>query len=173
MKTFTSRQLRKLSLVSAVALAAGLAGLAHGDTDTMSVEATVPVSCNIDSVASISGASYDPIVANKTADMTTTGTINVTCTNGSTATVALGDGASHNTTNRRMKATVELEEVFLNYDLYTDDGHTTVWNDTDSLVTHNGTGVSQAHTAYMKVPADQNTVKAATYSDSVAVTVSF
>ena len=64
----------------------------------------------------------------------------------------------------------------LNYALYTDSGHTTLWGDgaggTTATIDGTGNGISQSSTIYGRVPAGQ-TVPAGGYADTVNVTVTY
>ena len=176
---FNSKSVRKtkfgrFTLATAVASLGlwSLGGNAATTTSSLQSSATVPVSCTIDSVTNISVASYDPINTNKSSDLTTTGGVDVTCTNGSTATIGLGEGANHDTSTRRLSDGGGTP-TYLNYELYTDSGRSTIWDENTNTVTHNGDGTSQSHTVYVKIPAGQNSAVAATYTDTVNVTVTF
>jgi spore coat protein U-like protein len=117
---------------------------------------------------------YDPIVANKSADLEEEGTISVTCTNGSAVTIELDGGANEDGSApaapaRRMISGADL----LSYTLYSDAGLTTLWATGAAVdVDDTGTGVASNHTVYGSVAADQN-VPVGSYSDTVSATVTF
>ena len=60
------------------------------------------------------------------------------------------------------------------YSLYSDSGRTTVWGNTvgTNTVAGVGNGASQSYTVYGRVPA-QTTPAAATYTDTITVTVTY
>jgi spore coat protein U-like protein len=61
---------------------------------------------------------------------------------------------------------------YLNYELYTDSGLTTVWNGTNTL-SGTGSGASQAVTFYGAVGSGQSALPAAAFSDTVNLSVTF
>lgn len=155
----------------------GATGTAHAGTatSTMPVSATVAASCTINATTALAFGAYDPIVTNKTTALNGSVAISTTCTNGSAATITLGQGANPATTStdaaplRRMISGT----TYLNYNLYTSAGLTTVWGNTvPTGVAVSGTGTALSTTVYGSVPAGQN-VLAASYSDSVIATVTF
>ena len=143
-------------------------------TNNLSVTATVAASCIITTNAVAFGA-YDPIVANKTANLDSTGTVTVTCTNGSVNTITLGQGANATVGStdalplRQMAATTNR----LSYQLYTDAARLVVWGNTVGAgIARTGNGVADPLTVYGNVTAGQN-VPAGSYSDTVVATVTF
>ena len=62
----------------------------------------------------------------------------------------------------------------ITYSLYSDSGHTTVWGNTvgTNTVSATGNGAAQSYTVYGRVPS-QSTPAAATYTDTVTVTVTY
>jgi spore coat protein U-like protein len=71
-----------------------------------------------------------------------------------------------------MSATINSSSYYLNYELYTDNSDTTVWNSSNQ-VAYTGTGASSQATFYGVVPKGQSTVPAGAYSDTVNITVTF
>ncbi|MDB5711256.1 MAG: spore Coat Protein domain protein [Sphingomonas bacterium] len=149
----------------------GIASMASAaeTSSTMGVSATVTSNCAV-STTPIAFGNID--VTTGTA-VDNTGGISVTCTNG-TAWAAAADaglGVGGTITTRKMTSGSDL----LNYGLYTDSGHTTVWGDgTDgSTTTGTGTGTAQATTIYGRVLASQNAAPAGSYADTVAVTLTY
>ena len=164
----------KSALVAAMLLGLSGAALAGTDTSSLTVSATVAASCTIDASAGLAFGSYDPVVANKTTDLDASGLISTTCTNGSAATITLGQGANLDAAStdavplRRM---VGGTTDFLAYALFTDGGRTTTWdNTTGNPVT--GTGVAVNTTVFGRIPAAQN-VPANSYNDTVLATITF
>lgn len=97
------------------------------------------------------------------------GSIGLTCVNGQSYTILLGGGNSGDTSDRHMLGTSNGEEV--SYNLYTSSAYDTVWDDTTG-VSGTGDGSEQWHTVYGRVPV-QTTPAADTYSDTVAVTITW
>jgi len=164
-----------LTVASALSLAASSGVQAGTATSSLSVTATVSANCTITTQPVAFGA-YDPIVANATNPLDGTGTVTVTCTNGSAATITLDQGAdpaggsSDAAPLRQMK---DSGTDVLAYSLYQDTARTTVWgNTTGTGVAVTGTGAVDNVTVYGAVAAGQN-VPATSYSDTVTATVTF
>jgi spore coat protein U-like protein len=161
-------------LVPCLALtAAGLApaALAQQATTTMAVSASIAANCLVDTTPMTFGA-YDPVAANSStgADLDAVATLGLTCTQGSSATVTMGNGNAFSTGNRRMASA--QASAFMTYQLYSDAARTVAWPATG--VSYVGTGVRDTSVqVYGRVPRAQNLPAAADYSDSVVVTVAF
>lgn len=165
------------TIVISAALALGLSSLALAAdpaTANLSVTASITANCTI-STAAVAFGAYDPIVTNKSADLTGTGTVTVTCTNGSDVTIALDQGAHADTGStdaaplRRMTDGTD----FLSYALYQNSGNSTIWGNTvGTSVDDVGTGVAADHTVYGVVAQNQN-VEAGSYTDTVIAGVTF
>jgi spore coat protein U-like protein len=100
-----------------------------------------------------------------------TGTVSVNCTTGSAYTIALdaGGGTGATAASRKMTSGTNL----LSYTVYTTAARTTVWDATGpGSVTGTGTGALQSISAYGRIFSGQ-TVPAATYTDTVNVTVTY
>ena len=147
--------------------AAGLAGTASG---SLTVNATVTANCTVSTSAvnfgSVNTLSGSPVDA--------TGGVTVTCTNGTgwTASSDVGSGGGATFASRKMASGGNL----LNYTLYTDAARTNVWGDgtgSTATVTGTGSGVAQNFTIYGRVPAGQTSAPAGSYSDTVAVTITY
>jgi spore coat protein U-like protein len=144
-------------------------------TANLSVTATVAATCSISTTALGFGA-YDPVGANNASPLDGTGTVIVTCTNGASAALTLGQGANAGAGStdavpvRRMK---DAAGAFLSYSLYQDAGHSTIWgNNPATSVAQTGSGTAASVTVFGRVPAGQN-VGSGTYSDTVVATVTF
>jgi spore coat protein U-like protein len=147
-------------------------GLAFAQaTTSLGVSADVTNNCTIGAAPALTVGNYN--VLSPTA-LTPTATLVVTCTAGAVATIALDPGANFANavgTTRAMKSGTS----YLNYELYSDPGLSTVWGNTvDTWVVEDAAPSTEAvdYTVYANVPAQQS-VPAGTYTDSVAVTVSF
>lgn len=173
-KKFSFMTAKVVSATSLVAFSFSVnAGTATSNLSATAT-ATVAANCTISSSAVAFGV-YDPMVANKTANLDATGTVTVTCTNGSTGTITLGQGVNPATGStasiplRQMAASTDR----LSYDLYSDTARSVVWADTSATgVARNCTGAADAVTVYVRVPANQN-VPAGSYVDTVVATVTF
>lgn len=103
-----------------------------------------------------------------------TSTISLTCTKRSPYNVGLNEGANPSTAGdvntRRM---TDGSAHYISYQMYSDTGRSTVWGNTVSTNTVNGTAVggAQNFTVYGRVPPQ--TPRAGTYADTVTVTVTY
>jgi spore coat protein U-like protein len=160
-----------LACLLVLATGSAFAGTA---TSNMSVTATVTANCTITANA-LNFGTYDPIVVNAAVPLNGNTTINVTCTNGSPATITLGQGL---TPAGGSTAAAPLRQMSnfglrLAYALFQDNANTIVWGDTAGTgVASNGTGVSVAVNVYGQVAAGQN-VPAGAYGDTVVATITF
>jgi spore coat protein U-like protein len=163
-------------LVASLAAAAlvSTAGIA-APTAPFQVSAKVIANCSV-TATDLNFGNYDPLVANKTADLPATSTISVTCTkNSPNVTVGLDRGVNASSGQRRLGNAGE----FLNYSI-TDDNNID-WTQTVSGAVTTGsvaygpfTSVSAAitHTAHGILTAGQD-VSVGTYTDTVTATVLF
>lgn len=137
-------------------------------TSTLAVSAHVLGVCTI-ATAALDFPDYDPSAA---ADLDApAANITVRCTNGTVFHVDLGTGSHANGAQRRMAGgTAE----FLNYELYSDSTHQTIWTTgADHTATTVAAGLSDyTLPVYGRITAGQN-VTTGTYTDSVVVTVNF
>ena len=168
---------RMLAVAGATALVLGATSGIQAATDTanLSVTATVTANCTITTSAVAFGA-YDPIDVNSVTDRDNSGTLSVTCTDGASATVTLGQGASADTGSTDADPTRRMSDGgtnFLGYSLFTDAGRSDEWGNTGVTgVAYVGTGASENLTVYGRIPAGQ-AVPAASYSDTVVATITF
>jgi spore coat protein U-like protein len=175
--TKVNRRVIRMAVASTFALCAGsLGGNSYATTATsnLSVTATVAANCSI-SAGTLAFGSYDPVVTNASAALNGSGTVNVTCTNGTSATITLGQGSNPagGSTDAAPARQMANGANRLSYDLYSDAARTTVWGNTAGTgLGHTGTGAAVALTVYGSVPGGQNK-PAGSYSDTVVATVTF
>jgi len=167
--------------MASAALVLGLmaAGSAYAGTasGTLSVSATVNTNCTVNS-PTLTFTAIDP-----TAGVNSTGsaTLSVTCTKGTTLVdIKLGPGAHQIASGSRQ---VNNGANNMAYGLFTDGAFTTTWGDSTTTGIGNklSTGFSaftsvatpQTFTIFGRILAAAEDVPAATYTDSVAVTVDF
>jgi len=158
-------------VAAAVGLATGAnAVVAATATGTMTVTATVASTCVVGASTLAFGSPNSAAIAAGNIDAT--GTVTVNCTTGSAYTVALdkGAGAGASLASRKMTSGVNL----LSYTVYTSEARTTVWGDAGvpDSVAGIGSGAVQTISAYGRIFAGQ-VVPAATYNDTINVTVSY
>ena len=133
----------------------------------VSVSATISNLCNV----SASPLSFGSTM-NLTAIVDQSSTIQAQCTNSTPYSIGLnaGTGAGATVTTRKMTS----GGTTINYSLYRDVARSQVWGTTTgtNTVSATGTGSSQNHTVYGRVPV-QTTPDPATYSDTINVTVTY
>jgi spore coat protein U-like protein len=145
--------------------------VAGSATANLVVNASVSPNCTI-TTAVVAFPAYDPVVANAAANDDGTGTVTITCTKGTVATIGLGLGANALVNQRRMK---DGAGDLLNYSLYLDAGRTTIWGTASpNLLTPVAAPDKTARpfTVYGRIPFGQD-VPAGAYSDTVVATVNF
>jgi spore coat protein U-like protein len=131
----------------------------------LSVSASIAGACTVGGAAMSFGA-YSAATAS-----TTNSNIQVTCTNGTNATVSLNQGANNNRVPSAGSRALANGTNYLGYEIYSDSGLTTVWNAANSQ-TINSTGAAVTLTAYGRIPAGQNPATGS-YNDTVTITVTF
>ncbi len=158
---------------TAIAAAATLLLLGNGaysatDTDTFTSQIVIQADCQIITTNTLDFGTQGILTAN----VDTTATFDVQCTNTTAYNLQLDAGTTAGGTiaTRKMVnggATVD-------YMMYRDAGRTLNWGETNGTDTVAGTGngAVQTITIYGRVPA-QATPAAATYTDTVTVTVEF
>jgi spore coat protein U-like protein len=165
----------KRLLLPAVAILAlrAVPAQAGSATSTVTVTANVISNCTI-SAGTVAFGNYDPTSATA---LDQTGTVNVQCTTGTVATIAMGQGSNAATGSTDAAPLRQMASVAqrLRYDLYQDSGRTTVWGNTllTSVTYAALSSASTAMTIYGRIPINQNATAGAGYSDSVTATINF
>ncbi|MEJ0043414.1 MAG: spore coat U domain-containing protein [Rhizomicrobium sp.] len=171
---------RRLSLRDGICAATAFALLAAGGatsgqaataTTTFAVTATVLSGCAVVATDLIFG-NYSSIAA---APTDTTSTVTATCTAGVAYTIAADAGTGVGATVAARSMTGIVTGGTLNYLMYSNAGHTTLWGDgTLTTATVGGTAalVPQNYTIYGRAPALQHPA-AGLYADLVTVTLTF
>lgn len=99
--------------------------------------------------------------------------IQLECNPGTNATIALGPGNhAGSCPGFGVGRCMANGTNYVAYDIYTDATYSTVWN-TSNTVAYAGTGALTSQNLYFKVPGAQYAPPAGTYTDTVAVTVTF
>lgn len=135
-------------------------------TASLGVSVTVDGSCTV-STQPLAFPVYNPI---NVADTTGTGSLSLTCTQGTSATIALGGGLNNSGSNHLANGA-----NLLSYKLYQDVGLGSPWSDTiGQIVTASPAPNTspRTFTVYGKIPSLQNT-PGGVYSDTVVVTVNY
>ncbi len=157
----------------------GLCGLAAGmlltqdirTADAATATGTIAVSATVLSFCAIAAL---PLAFGNysNAALSATTTLTVTCTSGTSYNVGLdsGIGTGASVATRKMSLLTNT----LNYSLYSDAGHSTVWGNTigTNTETGTGTGLVQTLTVYGQIPGGQAVAPGA-YLDTVTATVTY
>lgn len=171
MKRIAVKALVATTLLSGAAIASATS--TNATTAQLNVSATVNPTCIINSAGAMTFAAYDPSTPNA---QTTSSSISVNCTNTTPFNIGLsaGGGAGATVTNRVMTSGTNT----LNYSLYQDTGHASVWGNTVGTDTVAAAGLGMASgnaivkTVYGQIPLQPNAIPG-NYSDTVTVTVSY
>lgn len=155
-----------LGLVSLPADASGQA------TATFQVSLTVTTDCSI-SANPLAFGSANSALATTAINQTTS--LSVTCTTGANYTLSLDKGSTTGSSvATRLLAGSSGNAHTVQYQLYSDNSHSTIWGDSTggSTVSGTGTGSAQSITVYGQVPA-QTIPTADTYTSTETATVAF
>ena len=144
------------------------ASLAATTTSTFTTQVTLTASCTINSASTLNFGSQGVLIA----AVNQSSTVQVQCTNTTPYNIGLDAGAGTGAAVAVRKMTSGANTV--NYSLYSDSGHATVWGNTvgTDTVAATGSGASQSYTVYGQVPA-QTTPAPGTYTDTITVTVTY
>lgn len=182
------KSLRSLGLngvAAAVLLSASSLSLAAQSTTTFAVTATVNANCIINSAGAMAFGAYTP----GTGNVDQTSQIVVRCSNGTAYGLGLdaGTGAGSTLGQRTMSSATAVGSV-VNYNLYTDAGRATVWQNptTAGAAAGNQSGVGtglgniaanqKTHTVYGRLADDatsQAAAPATDYTSTVTVTINY
>jgi spore coat protein U-like protein len=152
---------------------AALAGESH---DNLTAQTVISNACIITG-GSLSFDPYDPLGG---AQVDASTTISVQCTNLMTAPyIKMDQGANHTGGSlsapvRRLKTTAQISstDYYLSYNIYSDSPGGTVWDGVTGVQAPSPNGNARTMNVYGRIAASQN-VPAATYSDTVVVSVTF
>ncbi|MBW9332127.1 spore coat U domain-containing protein [Herbaspirillum sp. RU 5E] len=140
---------------------------AASSTGNLDISAIVPSQCVVQSAALPFGT-YAAGAVQQNAQ------IGVNCSNGTSYTVSLdaGTGSGASVASRKLSTADGVNT--LNYGLYQDAGRTRAWGNSNGsdTVSGVGNGSSQSLPVYGYIPGGQ-TVRAGSYSDVVAITLSY
>src|SRR5271166_7127276 len=163
-----SRPTLKLAVATLVLLPFADPSNATQVTSNFSVQLTMTTSCVINSASTLNFGSQGVL----TTAVNNTSTLQVQCTNTTPYNIGLDAGQGTGATVAVRKMTSGANTI--NYSLYSDTGRTTVWGNTvgTNTVAGTGNGASQSYTVYGRVPP-QTTPAAATYTDTITVTVTY
>jgi spore coat protein U-like protein len=138
-------------------------------TDTFDVTLTIQAGCEVSAPDNLNFGTATFL------DAILTGTVqfSVRCTSGTNGTISLngGIGSSGTVATRTMESGANS----IDYSLYTSGAYATIWGDGSSgtsTVAHAGNGSIATLTIHGQVPI-QTTPTAATYSDTITITVTY
>lgn len=163
----------KLKVLSVAVAMLGLAGpaVATDVTNTFTAQITIQNACrvNLTSPTTLNFGTQGVLAA----DVDTTSIVTLTCSTATPYSVLLDAGANESTAGDVTTRRMANAGSYVSYQMYRDSARTLVWGDGAlNKATGVGTGSAQQLTVYGRVPA-QTTPAAATYSDTVTVTVSY
>jgi spore coat protein U-like protein len=166
-----NKQILKSTLIAAAGLLFANSALAAEATTTFQVTATVADSCLV-SATDLNFGAYNSVAATA---LDGTSTITVTCTAETPYEIGLDAGTGTSAVTTRTM-TGDGAGTQLDYELYTEPGHGSVWG----AIGGTGTTVEQSaltggplpYTVYGQIPASQY-VPAANYADTINVTVAY
>jgi spore coat protein U-like protein len=156
---------KMFSLFGLTVLAGGMA-MATNSTANMAVSASVSNNCTI-SAGSLAFGAYDPIVTNAATALPGTATLSVTCTNGASTVITLGQGTNAGGAStdaapvRRLKGDLGADSVknFLNYSLTQDGGGSTTWGNTAGTgASYTGSGSTESVTVFGSIAGAQTPI---------------
>ena len=147
----------------------------------MDVSVDITETCNM-SNTDLNFGDYDAFGANATQDLLATATITTTCTSGATGVVTMSGGSYYlfcdTSKCHRQMANID-ESSFLRYNIYTKETASWgfVWSDNPTrpkeVAQVMGAGFPQNLTVYGRIPKNQKTVVAGSYTDKVNITLSY
>jgi spore coat protein U-like protein len=146
-------------------------------TANLTVQMTVTASCTINAATLDFGTNPGTNLISANVDTSTT--VSVTCTNTAPYSIGMDNGANVSGSQRRMKNGVSN---FLNYNLYTDAGRTNAWTTAASSSTcttasscalGTGNGAAQSVNIYGRVPTVATAPTPGAYTDTVVMTITY
>lgn len=152
----------RLLIATSIAAASG-SSFAASATSSFDVGIQVLATCSI----SATNMTFTSITTGTTSNNDATSSLTVNCSNGTSYTIALDNGANY-MANRRLVSSGN----YIGYQLYSDSGRSTQWNSTITK-TGVGNGGDQSHTVFGRIPSGQNVPQTGSYADLVTATVSY
>ncbi len=142
-------------------------------TNAVTILVNVSANCHVNN-AIMNFGEYDPISKNATVPLTGIASFQIACTKGASASISLssGNNSSHAKVASRAMSTGAGTSDYLNYDLYTNAGYSSVWNDSNVIQYVATSSRTDTVTVYGKIPAGQD-VGAGYYSDVVNIVANF
>jgi spore coat protein U-like protein len=159
--------MKKIALLTLAIAGAATVSSVQAGTNNLSVTADVAATCSVEA-ATMAFGTYDTLTGSAATQSTD---LAFTCSNGTTYSVALGNGASYDATGttRRLQHSgggVSAAD-YLTYKIYEDSEMATAFDGLSA----SSTGAQQTVTVYGRIDAGQTTAKAGNYADTVVITV--
>ena len=166
----TQFTLRAGSVALLLAVTGTTTSFAATQTQTFTSSAKVNPQCNAVTAGTLAFGTYVP---DAPSDQTATSTVSVACTKTTPIQIALDKGTTTGATTSARKLASGANT--LNYNLYSDSGRSTVWDDASSKVAGTGQGLTTKldFTVYGKIPSGQVDTVPGDYTDSITVSVSY
>ena len=156
---------------AAIAAVVATPALAATATNTMPVSVNVINSCTV----AATPMSFGAPVAIGGANIDSSSTISLVCTNGATYDVALDLGLNA-TASQRFMSNGATTPTKIPYNVFSDAARSAAWGSTSGTNTvagSAGTSGAVVLTAYGRIPSSATSVGAGAYTDTVTVTVTF
>ena len=164
---------RLMAGATVAAVVAGVASYSQQRAEaTFSAPVNVSVTANVASncvmtAGSVAFGAYDPLVTHAATNLDQDGSVSVACVKGTSANIGLGNGSNFSGSRRMTNGT-----DFLNYQLYTTGGRTTIWDTTNRVNYVAASKASTSLTIFGRVPSNQD-VSAGSYTDTVVAQAEF
>ncbi|MFZ1744249.1 MAG: spore coat U domain-containing protein [Pontixanthobacter sp.] len=163
--------MRKLIMLAAGAAALSASpAFAGTDSDDMLVTATVINSCTV----TASPMAFGTLATLGSANIDTSASVVLACTPNAAYSVSMNLGLNAGSTTQRELVNSGNSTQRIPYEIYTDAARTNSWGTAvGNVVAGTATGGAASLTAYGRIPSTAAAVSAGSYSDTVAVTVTF
>lgn len=173
--------MKKLYVAAAVsaALMMSQAAQAATATGTLTVKATITSSCavNTSSTGTVTNAVLDFGTVSSFASNVNASTssnsgakLGVLCNTGTAWTMSFGSGSNVSSSQRRMAGGTS---EYVPYNLYSDSAYSTAVGIDTAALSGTGTGSQQTYDIYGRIPAGTTLPSASTYTDTVAITLTY
>lgn len=165
------RNMKLMLAGGAMAALAVFSGSAQAATATanMAVQLIIQAGCEISTAPTSMDFGTHVSLLN---DLSATSTFSVLCTNGQAYSIGISAGGGGNVTTRNMTGT-DANTATVRYGLYKEASHTNNWGTDTSGTGNTGNGANQPYTVYGFVPKATTSPGSGTYTDTVAIIVTY
>jgi spore coat protein U-like protein len=149
----------------ALTLVAASISTAQAETASSSFDSRVQVvaTCSI----TAADLTFQTITTGTTSQIDSSSALSVNCSNGAPYSVSLSNGANFDSSRR-----MAWGGSYIAYALFTDASRSQEWNTSNTLASV-GTGSTQEHTVYGRIPSGQSVPNMGSYADTIVATVSY